>query len=283
MSNISVVILNYKLKELTLKCLKSVQSSDYPNLNIIVVDNNSGDGLQEKIVNDKEITFIQTGDNLGYSGGNNIGIKKALELGADYIFILNPDAIVKKDTISILQKTALDSNSDILGPKVYFEDEKTIWYAGSQFDLANVLGNHRGVDEIDSGQYDQIEETDGVTGAAMFVKADVFKKIGSFDERYFLYYEDADFCYRAKQAGLKITYVPQAVVIHKNAQSTGLGTPLQDYYITRNRMLFASKFLSFRTRFALLREAIKNINIPARKKALLDFLMGNFGKRWQTK
>jgi GT2 family glycosyltransferase len=110
------------------------------------------------------------------------------------------------------------------------------------------------------------------------VKREVFEKIGLFDERYFLYYEESDFCYRAKEAGYKIMYIPKAIVYHKNAQTTGLGSPLQDYYITRNRMLFASKFLPLRTRFALFREGIRNWSNPTRKKAHLDFLFGKFGR-----
>jgi GT2 family glycosyltransferase len=112
----------------------------------------------------------------------------------------------------------------------------------------------------------------------MFVNAKVFKKIGFFDEKYFLYYEDSDFCLRAKKADFRLVYAPSAVVFHENAKSTGLGSNLQDYFITRNRLLLASKFLPFRTRFALLREALRNIGNPVRRLAFWDYLNGNFGK-----
>lgn len=278
MSKVAVVILNFKLKDQTIECVKSVQKSSLSVDRLIVVDNNSQDGIEEEIKKMSGITFIQSGDNLGYSGGNNIGIKKALEKSdIDWIFILNPDTVIKKDTIKILVGEASDYNAGIAGPKIYFTNSKKIWYAGGNFDLANVLGSHRGVDEEDKGQYDETSETDYVTGAAMLVKKEVFEKIGLLDERYFLYYEDSDFCYRAKMVGFKIIYVPEALVYHANAQTTGLGSPRQDYYITRNRMLFASKFLSIRTRFALFREALKNINMPMRRKALLDFILGRLG------
>lgn len=278
MKKVAVVILNYRVRDLTVKCIKSVLKSDYKNIEVIVVDNASFDGIAEEIKKYKDVIFIQSEKNLGYTGGNNLGIKKALDNQADYVFILNPDTTITKDTIDILLARAEQYKADIVGPKIYFEDSKKIWYAGGIFDTNNVLGSHKGVDEPDTKKYDKDEETDYVTGAAMLVRKHVFEKIGLFDERYFLYYEDSDFCFRAKQAGFKIMYIFQSVVYHKNAQSTGLGTPLQDYYITRNRMLFASKFLSLRTRFALLREAVRNLSSKPRRKAFFDFLLGNFGK-----
>lgn len=278
MKKVAVVILNFKVKEQTLKCVDSVKKSSYNNIAIIVVDNHSQDGLVKEIRKQEDVVFIQNDDNLGYTGGNNAGIKYALSNGADYVFILNADAIVDKNTIQNLVITAEKENAGICGPKVLFGDKKTIWYAGGTMDLANVLGGHRGLDENDIGQYDKIVETGYVTGGMMMIKREVFESIGLFDDQYFLYYEDSDFSFRAKRAGFKIIYVPTSTVYHENAQSTGLGSPLQDYFITRNRMLFASKFLSWRTRFALLREALRNIFNPVRRLALFDFLTGHLGK-----
>jgi GT2 family glycosyltransferase len=277
MQKITVIILNFKVKEQTLKCIDSVKKSTYKNIEIIVVDNNSSDGIEEA-VKELGVQFIQTGANLGYTGGNNIAIKKALSSGADYIFILNPDTIVDKKCLENLSNALKVSNVGIVGPKIYFSDSKKIWYAGGILDKANVIGSHRGVDEIDNGQYDEEIETDFVSGAAMLVKREVFEAIGLFDDRFFLYYEDNDLCQRARLKEFKIMYIPSAVVYHANAQSTGLGSPVQDYYITRNRMLFASKFLPLRTRFALFREALRNTGSPMRRLALFDFLTGNLGK-----
>lgn len=278
MKKVSVIILNFKVCEQAIKCAESVRASDYENLEVIIVDNNSQDGIDEAAKKLPWVVFIQSGDNLGYTGGNNLGIKQALKDGADYVFILNPDMVIDKKAISFLVKAVERDELGIVGPKVLFADKKTIWFAGGTFDKANVLGSHRGVDEEDQGQYNQEEETDYVTGGAIFVQSQVFEKIGFFDDEYFLYYEDSDFCFRAKKAGFKVVYVPSAVVYHANAQSSGLGSLLQDYYITRNRMLFASKFLPLRTRFALFREAVKNITFPMRRLALFDFLRNNLGK-----
>lgn len=278
MPKVGVVILNYKVKDQALKSIDSVLKSDFKDISIFVVDNNSKDGLGEALANRKDIIFIQNNDNLGYAGGNNVGIKKAIESGAVYVFILNPDAVVEKNTIKTLVEKAEVYNAGVVNPKIYFMDTKKIWFAGKIFDKANVLATHRGVNQDDIGQYDDDEEMEDATGAAILIRSDVFAKIGFFDERFFLYYEESDFCFRAKRAGFKIMYIPSAVVRHKNAQSTGLGSPLQDYFITRNRMLFASKHLPLRTQFALFREALRQINYPARKMAFMDHLMGRYGK-----
>ena len=278
MAKVAVIILNYQLKNDTLEAVYSVLQSDFTGIEIIVVDNNSEDGIEEEIKKIRGVKFIQIGSNLGYTGGNNLGIRYAINVGSDYIFILNPDTVVKKDTIRYLLSASENENAGVVGPKILFNDKKTIWYAGGEIDKNNVLGAHRGLDQVDIGQYDNPSEVSFVTGAAFFAKRQLFERAGFFDERYFLYMEDADLCLRAKKLGMKIFYQPKAVVFHKNAKATGLGSPLQDYYITRNRLLFAFKFLSYRTRFALLRHVFVNINIPARRRALFDFLLGRFGK-----
>lgn len=279
MEKVYLVILNYKLADKVIKCVQGVKLSSYKNYQILVVDNNSQDGIEKKIEG-LGIEFLQSGQNLGYSGGNNLGIKKALERGADYIFILNPDTEVRPDTIEKLLDGLKLYGAGIGGPKIYFDKkEKRILYAGGIFDQENVIGRHRGVDEEDSGQYDIAEETDFVTGAAMMIKREVIEKIGMLDERFFLYYEDTDYCKRAKDAGFKVMYIPQALVYHENSQSTGLGSSLQDYYLTRNRMLIASKYLSFRARFALFREALRNWENVDRRQALIDFMLGKYGRR----
>lgn len=275
---LSVVVLHYRHKEDTLECLSSVNKSDFKDFNIILVDNASGDEFQEEIAKWKNVVFIKSNKNSGYSGGNNQGIKRALGLGVEYILVINPDTTIKENTISCLIKGLEKNGAGLAAPKIYFANSKKIWYAGAKLDLLNVIGTHRGVDEEDRGQYDKDEETDGVSGGAFLAKREVFERVGLFDERYFLYYEDADLSFRAKKTSFKIMYIPEAVVYHKNARSTGLGSPLQDYYITRNRMLFAAKFLPFRTRFALFREALRNLGNPMRRLALWDFLTGNFGK-----
>lgn len=278
MKKVGVIILNYKVASYCVRCIESVKRSTYEQLKIYLVDNDSGREELEELEKIQGVEFIESGSNLGYSGGNNLGIQQALSEGCELVFIINPDAIVEKKAIENLVVGLDRLEAGIAAPKIYFEGSEKIWYAGGIFDKQNVLGSHRGVNEVDAGNYEQEGETDYATGAAMLVKKDVFEKVGVFDERFFLYYEDADLCFRAKQAGFKVVYVPKAIAYHANAKSTGLGSPVQDYYITRNRMLLAKKYLPLRTQLALFREALKNIGQPMRRKALFDFWSGKFGK-----
>lgn len=287
-------ILNFNGLKDTLECLESTKNLNIKNFSVltVVVDNASTDGSQEKLRTIKDIKLLENNKNLGYSGGNNIGIQYAISSGADYICILNNDVKVDKN---LLVNFISSANKDILSPKIYFypgqefhktwykkqDIGKVFWYAGGYIDWDNVIGSHRGVDEVDSGQFDSESSIDYATGACIFAKTEVFKKVGLFDEKYFLYLEDMDFSVRAKKAGYKITYQPSAVLWHKNASSSGgSGSKLQDYYITRNRLLFAFKYAKAKTKLAVLRQIIGQCSNPAKRRALLDFLTLRFGNRF---
>lgn len=289
---VGIVILNYNGVANTLDCLQSLKKLNSADLSIdiIVVDNHSQDGSQKSLSKVKGINFIQNSQNLGYSGGNNIGIRYALRNKAELILILNNDTTIDKNTLLHLEKRS--RQADIISPKIYFspgfefhkkryrsnELGKIIWYAGGEIDWENIIGKHVGVDEVDNGQFNKPCEVDFATGAAMFIKREVFEKVGFFDEKYFLYLEDMDFCVRAKKAGFKIMYEPKAVVWHKNAQSAdGSGSKLQDYYISRNRLLFATKFAKFKTKIALLKNSY-NQRDPIRRKAFRDFITFRLGE-----
>ena len=297
MKRIAVVILNWNRKSDTLECLKSVFTLDASRFTLvpIVVDNASTDGSVEAFKKLKNITLVKNKDNLGYTGGNNEGIKKALELGADFIMVLNNDTILDKDLVKELLGAAEDKkDAGIFTPKIYFEEGfefhkdrykkselgKVIWAAGGKIDWDNVFGENRGVDEVDRGQYDRVEEVDFGTGACLFVRREVFEKCGMFNNKYFMYYEDTDFCEFAKRNGFRIVYVPAAKLWHKVAQSSGIGSSLNDYFISRNRMLFGVMYAPLRTKFALLRESWKLLLFgrPWQRRGVLDFYIGNFGK-----
>ncbi|MBI5122239.1 glycosyltransferase family 2 protein, partial [Candidatus Roizmanbacteria bacterium] len=135
---------------------------------------------------------------------------------------------------------------------------------------------------IDSGQFNKSEPTDFVSGCAILIKRAVIEKIGMFDPKYYLYLEDVDLCERAKRAGFKLWYEPKAVLWHKNASSSGKpGSELHVYYQTRNRLLFGFRYAGFRTKIALLKEAVKMLlKDKTRKQAVLDFFLGRLGKVW---
>jgi GT2 family glycosyltransferase len=273
---IATVILIYEKSpnlEECLASLKAINSSGIDN-KIIVVDNSK--------------------ENTGYSGGNNKGIRQALAGGAEAVFLLNDDTKVDKLVLREMLKALKDRQIGMVSPKIYFYPEfeyhkdkyqpkdkgRVIWYAGGLIDWNNCLGVHRGVDEIDTGQYEKSEETDFATGCAVLIRKDVFEKTGIYDERYFLYLEDLDLSVRVKKAGFKIIYQPKAVVWHKNAQSSGFGSGLHDYFFTRNRLLFGFKHASFKTKFALVRESCRVLltGNDWKRKGVLDFYLRRFGK-----
>ncbi len=295
---VSIVVLNWNGEKYISHCLDSLKNLLHTSIEIekIVVDNDSTDNSVELIKNQfSDCVLLRNPTNLGYAQGNNIGIKYALRKKADFIWILNSDIIVEKSSlIKHIEATALHPNVGIFGCKIYFapgyefhKDRYTkndlgrvIWYAGGQIDWKNVISSHRGVDEIDKGQFDEDVLTDYVTGASMFVRSDVFERVGLFDPNFFLYFEETDFCQRAMKHGYKNMYISSPVVWHENAQATGMGSPLQDYFITRNRLLFGLKYAPLRAKQALIRESI-NIYRSGRvwqKQAVVDFFVGRLGK-----
>jgi len=297
MMKIGIIVLNYNTGRVIGDCLSSIEKLRKNDFKVFtyVIDNASQEKSYKEVLKGiGNLKIIENRKNLGFSGGNNVGIKKALEDGCDWVLILNPDTVADQNLLVEFYKIVKkDSQIGIVGPKIYFakgnefhKDRytekqlgKVIWYAGGKVDWKNILASHLGVDEVDEGQYDEIVETGFVSGAAMFIKKEVFEKTGFFNERYFLYLEDLEFCQRAKKKGFKVVFVPSAIIWHKNASSTKVGSSLQDYFITRNRLLFGMKFASLRTKIALLREALLFIfKNDVKRRAVFDFLTLNFGQ-----
>ena len=299
MSNIFVSIVNFNGAKNTLNCLKSLDNVIKRNFsfNIVIVDNGSSEKLtfDEKEYRNFSLKLIKSDKNLGFSGGQNLGIKYSLENGADFVVVLNNDVILDKDLFIELLKTFEEKNDcGMACPKIYFakgfefhknryqEEDlgNVIWYAGGKMDWNNIIGSHRGVDEVDKGQYEKQEETDFASGCCVMIKRGVFESVGVFDEKYFLYYEDNDFNQRAKKRGFKIYFQPKGKLWHLNAGSSGSGSTLHDYYITRNRLLFGFKYAKLKVKLALFRESIK-ILLSGRhwqKIGVKDFYLQNFGK-----
>lgn len=299
MVKVFIIVLNWNRPKDTLECLESINKLIAKNfkLSVIVVDNASSDDsvkiLKSYKLKNGKYKLIVNDDNLGYVGGNNRGMMYAVKHRADYILILNNDTVVDNKLIqSFLENN--DKRIGIVSPKIYFakgfefykkkykkrELNKVIWYAGGEMDWDNVFGKNRGVDEVDTGQYDEKTEIDFATGTCMFISSELVKDIGYFDEKFFMYFEDDDFSYRAKEAGWKIIYEPNAILWHKVAQSSKIGSDLNDYFITRNRLLFGMRYASWRTRFALYRESLNHLLYGRKwqKQGVIDFYFANFGK-----
>jgi len=304
---VSIITLTFNSQDVIADCLNSVLRSDTPMSRIIIVDNNSSDKTVEIVRGFlPNVKLIENKDNLGFSAGNNVAIKYAIEDESDhilseaknsssaYIFFLNPDTTIKHDTLRILLETGeSDPQIGIIGPKTLYPDGKTLMYAGGVLDWQNAKNYHRGMGEIDRGQYNQTEETGFASGAALFIKKEVIQKIGLLDEKYFLYYEDADWCVRAKKAGFKIVFEPRAIVYHQESTVTKKGSPNYYYYFTRNRLYFIAKFfnplkalwLYFLETLRAIKNIVKLFNKSEKEQSLAilqgmrDFVRGMFGAR----
>jgi GT2 family glycosyltransferase len=236
-----VVILNWNGHADTVECVRSCLKITYEPVRILVVDNGSSDGSERLLRSEfPEIEVIQTGANLGFAGGNNVGIRHALDHGADYVLLLNNDTLVDRDFIAPLVDAAeADPDAGILGSKIYFhEPADVLWYAGATFYPAIGWGRHRGYGQRDTGQYDEPGETGRPTGCAMMATRRLCETIGLLREEMFCYAEDLDWGLRARNAGFKVLYVPASKVWHKVTRSTGgVASPVSQYYTIRNTLL----------------------------------------------
>ena len=210
-------------------------------------------------------------ENKGYAHGINIGLKKAQSDGFNSFCIINNDTYYQKDFTDKTLNSILDHPSSIIGGKIYYapgyeyhkkrykkyDSGKVIWYAGGRIDWNNCLTPHLGVDEVDKRQHNKVKEIDFVTGALMLFDKNVIEKTGIWDENYFLYYEDADFCVRAKRAGVNLLYDPSLIIWHKNAQSTGgSGSHIHLKYQRINRLKFGLKYAPFKTKLHLIKNYV---------------------------
>ncbi|MFH1671590.1 MAG: glycosyltransferase family 2 protein [Candidatus Portnoybacteria bacterium] len=221
-SKVSVIILTWNGIQHISNCLESVQKSSYLNYEIIVVDNGSKDGTPEMISKKfPQVRLILNKKNLGFTGGNNQGVKQAK---GDVFFLLNDDTKIHPDLISVLvQELESSSQIGIVGPKIYFmpassadgSEPDKIWFAGGKIDWSKSDSYHLGKNLTDrdlSG--DSKKEVDFITGCALMIKREVVDKVGLFDNKLFAFYEDADLCQKAKKAGYQVIYIPFGGVWH---------------------------------------------------------------------
>jgi len=238
-----IIVLNWNGKQDTTECLRSLREVHYSNLDIIVVDNASEDCSQQHFRESfPEVTLIENSENLGFTGGFNVGVQKAIEQGADYVLCLNNDTVVDKDIIKELVIVGEErTNAAGLCPKEYdYYSPNKIVYAGGR--IGFIGGKNYGYGELDRGQYNEIKETQMLCGAAMMLKTKALLDIGFFDPDYFYNTEDKDLALRLMKRGYKLIFVPRAKLWHKRRGATGGKiTPLTAYFSARNSLLFVRK------------------------------------------
>lgn len=307
--SVAIIIINWNGADDTIECLESLNKIDYPNYKIFLIDNGSSDDsvLRLRAVSAPNLEIIETGKNLGFSGGNNVGIKKALTENFDYVLLLNNDTTVDPNFLDELVKIA-ESGKDIgiVGPKIYFFNEPNrIWYGGGKFSWLGG-GRHLQYEEIDpvaeQARYgagknpdeNKPRETDYMTGCAFLIKSEVIKKIGMLDERFFMYYEDTDWSLSAKKSGYKIIYAPSAKIYHKISKTAAkLGNPTIHYYHIRNALLLSKKqapliILAGIYAWSIMnyaKQILKSVILPSKldiskmiMRGIKDFWKGKFGQ-----
>ena len=241
---VAAIVLCYNSIDLTLQCLASLLDQDYSNLDVIVVDNNSQDGTVA-IVSSKfpQVKIIASKENLGYASGNNLGMQTAIDLGCDFFFLVNNDTRLSTDCVSALV-TTLDNNPSVgaVGPMVHtFEGLGRISSAGGKIDWRYASATNVGAGETDNDQY-LARPVDFINGCGFMVTRKAVDQAGMLDPKYFMYWEETDWSMRIRQAGFQIFFEPKAQMEHNATLQDNEQSPTTIYYLTRNRLLFFSRY-----------------------------------------
>ena len=296
--SIQVITVNYNGYADTIECLDSLRAQVGVNCRPLVIDNASHDGSVAHIkAAHPDVEIIETKSNLGFCGGNNVGIRHALEAGYDYLFLVNNDTELEPDCLQNLLRCA-ESHPDaaVIAPAMYgFYDRTEPWFIGSSLDM------HRGIATAFHGENAKLPdaqtpfEIPWSTGCAMLIPAAKMREIGGFDERYFCYYEDVDWSLRARQLGYTCVLCPSAVLYHKEGRTANKNLPKKEYYYARNVLLCFSKNTNGKSRYRILYRltkvslhmAAKTMRDPevsnparltrARLVGILDFYRKRFG------
>lgn len=301
MTHLSLVVVHFNQRATTLRCLDSLMKvrAKGVRLKIIVVDNGSLKplSLPTRLRQKRNIILLRSDANLGFTGGNNLGLHYAIEhYHSQYLCLLNNDTTVRADFLEkMLALARSDNKIGLLSPKIYFSAGKEyhkksysaserghiLWFAGGSIDWRHLTAFHLGVDELDRGQFDHLRDCDFATGCCLLIKREVLERVGLLDKRYFLYFEDVDLSLRARQAGYRVVFCPQAVIWHDNAGSSSAGSALQLYYQERNRSLLAWLHGDWHSRYLAFRLQLMNLlsHDSTRQKAVFDFYRHKFGKQ----
>ncbi len=237
----SIITINYNGLADTCALIDSIPFNDYP-LEVIVVDNASKED-EATVIEQRypQVKVIRSSQNLGFAGGNNLGIKAAQ---GQYLFFINNDTVFKKFNLNgLISRLESSSKVGMVCPKIRFTwANNPIQFAGYTPLSPITMRNHSiGSGEEDNGQYYVAHPTPYGHGAAMMVKREVIEKVGMMPECYFLYYEELDWSMMIGRAGYEIWYEPTCTIYHKESQATGQNSPLRTYYMTRNRLLLVKR------------------------------------------
>lgn len=245
-----VVLLNWNGVSETLECLASLRNQDHASIKIVVVDNASMNDEASIIEREyPEVTVLRQRANLGFCGGNNVAIKYALANDADYVLVLNNDTLVPPQLVMELVRESqrLPSVGAVSPVILCYPDTSLIWYAGSEWEAETAAFRHLMIYQAREGLHaHEPYETEYACGCCLLISAPVLHQIGLMDERYFAYYDEADWASRMRNAGLGCYVIPTSVVYHKVSKATP--RLLEIYFMARNRLLWMKEHLSLRER-----------------------------------
>jgi GT2 family glycosyltransferase len=240
------VVLNYNGREITLQAVASLLAMNDPSLELVVVDNGSSDGSHEAVGERfPKVRRLRTEQNLGISGGLNLGLRLGLEEGFDFLMTMNNDIEVAPDMLAELVGVAASSpRIGVVGPKCYYYygDRNRLWSAGGVLRFRESVTGERGLGDPDRGQYDRDERVDYVNGVAMLIRREALLAAGLWDPVYRVGVEDADFCMRAKRAGFECWYAHRARLWHMISPTTGGYVAGRTYRTGRSTAIFVRKF-----------------------------------------
>jgi len=238
-----IIILNYNGGEILRDCLRSIFQLDYPNFEVVLVDNASVDGSLEMVMKSfSRAHIIRNSQNTGFSSGNNLGIRFALEKTADFIFLLNPDALIEKNALTrLINEAGKNPRAGMLSPLILENKSEKIWFAGGRIEWSRMRTLH-----IKNIVSENPYKTEYLSGCALLIRKEVFQKIGLLDEDYFLYYEDADFSLRAGKNGFSLLVVPDSRVYHFEKSENNI--IFKTYWLVFSGLLFFHKNAAFLTR-----------------------------------
>jgi hypothetical protein len=243
---VTAVVLNWCDAPATATCLASLKASAYANLSILLVDNGSSDGSGDELRRRfPDVGFLQTGENLGYTGGNNRGIHRAMDEGAEFVLVLNHDTWMDPGALDSLVETAsADARVAAVAPTVVrMDDPESLWYAGGAFDPMRALGVHWNGNGRGPSAAAAARPVTFFSGCAVLLRADALREVGAFEESYFLYVEDAELSVRLARAGWRLLHDPRARVRHRVPAKGVEPTPDQIRYRDRNRRRLARAHL----------------------------------------
>ncbi|MCX8073401.1 MAG: glycosyltransferase family 2 protein [Candidatus Binatia bacterium] len=243
---VAIVVLNWNGYENTIACLESLQRLNYPSFEVIVVDNGSRvdptSAIREQF---PAVKCIRLARNLGYTGGNNAGIRCALDAGADYVFVLNNDTVVEPDVLHWAVRAAeRDPRIAAVGVKILAWDDPTrIWVAYGYVTYRQGLVRLIGYYWPDDFRFTEERDVDWVPGTAMLLRREALLDVGLFDDAYFAYHEDVDWCTTARRKGYRVVFAPQGRILHKGHGSSGgrRFVSVRQYLAGRNMVLFVQK------------------------------------------